>query len=69
MDAVDNVTGRLKNIISFIDYRTFEPITHHPESGVDLTNFSITDWPMILEQVPGFQKKCPGLRPLVGTSP
>ncbi len=62
MAKVNKETGRLENIISFINYRTFEPITHHPDSGVNLVDFEIRDWKLILEQVLGFQRKISWLK-------
>lgn len=62
MAKVNPETGQLQNIISFINYRTFEPITHHPDTGVDLVNFKIQDWKQILEQVLGFQRKISWLK-------
>jgi len=62
MAKVNKETGRLENIISFINYRTFEAITHHPDSGVNLVDFEIRDWKLILEQVLGFQRKISWLK-------
>lgn len=62
MAKINPETGKLENIISFKNYRTFEPITHHPDSGVNLTEFEIRDWKLILAQVLGFQRKLSWLK-------
>lgn len=62
MAQVNYETGRLYNINSFIDYRTSEPVTHHPDSGVSLAGFVVEDWPAIMETVLGFQRKVSWLK-------
>ncbi len=59
---VNKETGRFENIVSFVNYKSFSPLTHHPDSGVDLENFRIEDWDGVKKQVFDFHRKLSWLK-------
>lgn len=59
---VNRETGRFENIVSFVNYKSFFPVTHHPDSGVDLENFRMEDWGGLKKQVFDFHRKISWLK-------
>ena len=59
---VNKETGRFENIVSFLNYKSFSPLTHHPDSGIDLENFKMEDWDGLKKQVFDFHRKLSWLK-------
>lgn len=62
MATINKKTGRLENIISYINYKSFVPLTHHPDSGINLEEFKIENWDGLLDQVLDFHRKLSWLK-------
>ncbi|PKP50149.1 MAG: hypothetical protein CVT94_02540 [Bacteroidetes bacterium HGW-Bacteroidetes-11] len=62
MAILNKETGRFENIVSFAHYKSYEPLTHHPDSGIDLVNFEIKNWQEIKNQVFDFHRKLSWLK-------
>jgi hypothetical protein len=57
MARLNKETGKFENIVSFAHYKSYESLTHHPDSGIDLENFEIKNWQEIKNQVFDFHRK------------
>jgi hypothetical protein len=62
MARLNKETGKLENIVSFANYKSYESLTHHPDSGVDLENFEIKNWHELRKQVFDFHRKLSWLK-------
>lgn len=62
MARLNRETGKLENIVSFAHYKSYEPLTHHPDSGIDLEHFEIKNWQEIKNQVLDFHRRLSWLK-------
>jgi hypothetical protein len=59
---INKETGEAFSPWKFESFRNLIPITHHPDSGVDLVNLKIDRWKDIIEEIKSFQAKFPFLK-------
>jgi len=59
---VDLNTGMMKTVVHFKGYRNIVPVTHHPDSGLQIDGARIEQWDYIKSQVIEFHQKIPFIK-------